>query len=62
LLRPDDVDEWANVLDSVLNDENHRAALRDRGLKRAALFSWDKCALQTLAVYRDAARPFNLSA
>lgn len=53
LLRPDDVVEWADVLESVLHDENHRAVLRDRGLKRAAQFSWDNCARQTLDVYRE---------
>ncbi|HWR97763.1 MAG TPA: glycosyltransferase family 1 protein [Candidatus Methanoperedens sp.] len=32
------------------------AALRERGLARAAAFSWDRCAAETLAVYREAAR------
>ena len=53
MLAPNDEEGWANVLDSVLHDENHRAMLRDRGLKRAAFFSWEKCARETLAVYEE---------
>ncbi len=53
MLSPTDEEGWANVLESVLHDENHRAVLRDRGLKRAGEFSWEKCARQTLQVYAE---------
>ena len=53
MLSPTDEEGWANVLESVLHDENHRAMLRDRGLKRATEFSWEKCARQTLDVYQE---------
>jgi len=33
----------------------HLAALRERGIARAAVFSWDRTAALTLAVYREAA-------
>ncbi len=36
----------------VLTDASTRAALRESGLRRAALFSWDCCARETLSVYR----------
>ena len=53
LLSPTDEEGWTNVLESVLHDENHRALLRSRGLRRAAEFSWEKCARQTLDVYDE---------
>lgn len=53
MLSPTDEESWANVLESVLHDENHRAVLRDRGIKRAAEFSWEKCARATLKVYKE---------
>ena len=56
LLPPDDAEGWASALSQVLDDENHRAALRCHGLERAAQFSWEKCARQTLEVYREVAR------
>lgn len=54
LLPPDDESAWALALESVLNDEKQRATLSLRGLERAAQFSWDKCARQTLEIYREA--------
>ena len=56
LLPPDDEDAWQIALEKIIGDENHRALLRSRGLERAAQFSWEKCARQTLQVYREAAR------
>jgi glycosyltransferase involved in cell wall biosynthesis len=53
LISPHDETAWAAILESVLHDENHRAVLRDRGLKRAAHFSWEKCARETLQIYRE---------
>ncbi len=56
MLSPTDENAWTAVLESVLHDENHRAVLRSRGLERAEHFSWEKCAQQTLEVYREVAR------
>jgi glycosyltransferase involved in cell wall biosynthesis len=53
MLSPDDEEGWANVLESVLHDDNHRATLRSRGLERVREFSWEKCARQTLNVYQE---------
>ena len=55
MLAPDDVTGWAGALQQLLEDENHRATLRCRGLERAAQFSWEKCARQTLEIYREVA-------
>jgi len=37
----------------ALSDDELRASLREKGLKRAAFFSWDKAARETLAVYHS---------
>ncbi|HEY6001062.1 MAG TPA: glycosyltransferase family 1 protein [bacterium] len=42
-------------LAELASDPGRLAALRERGLARAAGFSWDRCARETLAVYREAA-------
>lgn len=36
----------------VASDEDLRQTLRHRGLRRARFFTWDRCAAQTLEVYR----------
>ena len=53
---PADVSGMAATLGALLSDERLRAALRDRGLRRAAQFSWKACARATVAVYEDAVR------
>jgi alpha-1,3-rhamnosyl/mannosyltransferase len=40
----------------VFEDAGWRGELRERGLARAAEFSWERTARETLAVYREAAR------
>ena len=52
---PDDVDGLAQQLMRMAQDRTLRAELRERGLARAAYFSWHKLAQVTLAVYRDVA-------
>ncbi|MEK7862170.1 MAG: glycosyltransferase family 1 protein [Chloroflexota bacterium] len=48
--RPDDL---GDALVAYLDDETGRAQLRGRARLRAALFSWDRAAADTLAVYRS---------
>ncbi len=38
----------------VLNDDALRLSMIEKGLKRAASFSWDKCAQETIVVYEEA--------
>lgn len=52
---PLDVDAWVRALQSVVDDAEAHARLRAAGLARAALFSWDRCAEETLAVLRRTA-------
>jgi glycosyltransferase involved in cell wall biosynthesis len=52
---PLDVEAWANALRELAGDAARRAELRAAGLARAAAFSWDRCADETLAVLRRTA-------
>lgn len=52
LVDPMDADELAFALQKVLEDEGLRAGMRKKGLARAASFSWDRCAKETVEIYR----------
>jgi len=52
LVSPDDPVAMAQAIAQALTDETLRAQLVERGLKRAAAFSWSITARQTLEVYR----------
>ena len=51
LVNPYNVDELREGMIKLLEDEKMRIEMSDRGLERAKLFSWEKCAKETLAVY-----------
>lgn len=51
---PEDPGALADLLVRLLADPDWRAALREAGLRRAARFSWEETARQTLAVYAAA--------
>jgi glycosyltransferase involved in cell wall biosynthesis len=53
LVDPTDSTALAQALRAVLTQPSLQADLRGRGLDQAALFSWERCAAQTLAVYRQ---------
>ncbi len=53
LVDPDDTEEIAGALETILNDENQRRELAARALKRAARFTWNRTARETVAVYRQ---------
>jgi glycosyltransferase involved in cell wall biosynthesis len=52
LVSPANVEEIAAGLTRLLEDAGLRAELRARGYARAQAFSWERCARETLAVYR----------
>ncbi|HET7700896.1 MAG TPA: glycosyltransferase family 1 protein [Candidatus Limnocylindria bacterium] len=52
LVDGDRPDELGEALVAYLDDDGRRAVLRSRARARAALFSWDRAAADTLAVYR----------
>jgi glycosyltransferase involved in cell wall biosynthesis len=55
LVHPLDVPALAEAMAAALGDEPLRNHLREAGLQRAALFSWERTARETAAVYREAA-------
>jgi alpha-1,3-rhamnosyl/mannosyltransferase len=50
---PTDVEAIAGALHQILTDSRLRADLRSRGLDRAARFSWERTARETLDLYRS---------
>ncbi len=53
LVDPLDVEEMARGIVKMVNDKNLQEEYRIRGLKRAKLFSWEKCAAETLEAYDE---------
>ena len=53
LVNPTDVEEITEKTEAVLNNEELRKSLIAKGLKRAKEFTWQKCAEETLRVYRE---------
>jgi glycosyltransferase involved in cell wall biosynthesis len=49
---PGDDAALAVLLHRAMEDDDWRAAAANRGRRRAAAFSWDRCAMETLRVYR----------
>ena len=54
LLKPEDAAAWADALLDVLTTPPLADGLRTRGFARACTFSWDRAALATRDVYREA--------
>jgi len=50
---PNDIEALAGAMHRVLVDRDLQADLRQRGLKRAAGFTWERTARRTLEVYRE---------
>lgn len=50
---PQDVDALSQLIEAGLEDESWRRDARYKGLLRAAGFSWQRCAQETAAVYRE---------
>lgn len=54
LVNPADADEIAATVQRVLSDPALAVQLSEAGLKRSVMFSWERCARNTLAVLEDA--------
>ena len=50
---PYDINGLADAMYKVLTNDGLRDDMIKRGLKRAKMFSWEKCARETLEVYED---------
>lgn len=55
LIEPGNVDAWAIALHRILTEDDLHAELSAKGLKRAALYSWERTARETLNVYKKVA-------
>lgn len=51
-IAPEDAGSITEALCEVLTNPSYRETLRERGFARTALFSWDRAAQETLALYR----------
>ncbi|MDQ6695593.1 MAG: glycosyltransferase, partial [Chloroflexota bacterium] len=53
LLDPRDAAAWAGAVRRITVDEALRDELRRKGLERASLFTWERCAHQTLQLLTE---------
>ncbi len=53
LVNPEDSDEIAEAIESVLDDDSKRDEMRTKGIERAKRFSWETCARETLRLYAE---------
>ena len=53
MVDPQDISGLAKAIGQVLTDEALREDLMERGFQRAKMFSWEKAAKETLALYRE---------
>lgn len=51
LFEPKDAQEMSATIARVLSDENLKSDMVKKGFERNAMFSWEKCARETLAIY-----------
>ncbi len=56
LVDPLDPAALGAAIEDILSDEGRQNEMRAKGLKRAALFSWERCAKETIAVYEKVYR------
>ncbi|MEJ7786024.1 MAG: glycosyltransferase family 1 protein [Solirubrobacteraceae bacterium] len=54
LVSPDDVDALERAIGRVASSPDARAEMVERGLMQAARFTWERCAQETVGVYRTA--------
>lgn len=53
LVEPRNADAWAQAMTRLVDDEQMRADLRQRGIAQARRFSWERTARETLAIYQS---------
>ena len=53
LVDPYNVEKLAAAMAEILDNQALATTLRERGVKQAKLFSWERCAQETLAVYNQ---------
>ena len=53
IVDPDNIEEMAEAIYKVINDEKLREDLIKKGYKRVKQFSWEKTAMETLRVFKE---------
>jgi glycosyltransferase involved in cell wall biosynthesis len=53
LINPEDPKAWCNAMCRVLDEPATREDMKKKSLRRAAMFSWEDCALKTWNLYCD---------
>jgi len=56
LVPPQDIRGWRDAIATVLQDPETAGMLSDKGVRRAAAFTWQRTAAETLTAYRQAIR------
>jgi glycosyltransferase involved in cell wall biosynthesis len=54
LVDPEDTEALATAIGNMLEDRTRAAIYAERGIRRAALFRWDRTALRVVEAYREA--------
>ncbi|MDD3813787.1 MAG: glycosyltransferase family 1 protein [Desulfocapsaceae bacterium] len=52
-VNPLDSQAIADAIKKVLNDEALQQKMREKGFERSKIFSWEKCAAETLAIFKN---------
>ena len=55
LVEPLDIEQMNQAIESLLENDSHHHELRQKGLERASLFTWEKTASKTYEVFRRVA-------
>ena len=50
---PLDSQAIADAVNTVLSDENLQQEMREKGFERSKIFSWEKCAVETLEIFQE---------
>ncbi|MDR3541813.1 MAG: glycosyltransferase family 1 protein [Desulfosporosinus sp.] len=53
LIDPYNVEELSDAILQVVSSAELRKSLSDKGIKQASLFTWEKCARETLTIYEE---------
>lgn len=53
---PDEPEDWADAFERILTQPLEAERLKAAGQQRASLFSWERCARETLALYLEVGR------
>lgn len=53
MVEPQDIDQLATSVWQLISDDDLKRPLREKGLERAKIFSWQRCAGEHLKLYEE---------